>query len=81
MPVTDPNDSAVPSRYTRNITEVVRKALRNGGYEDDSTELLHATVLAVGVSSARFCVLAHFVTCTGRVYLELDAHGQWIADF
>jgi hypothetical protein len=67
--------------YSNNITDLTRKALRNGGYEDDSLELIKADVISVGQESHHLVVLAHFEEGNGRVYLELDSHDQWIAEY
>ncbi|RKZ02819.1 hypothetical protein DRQ25_18295 [Candidatus Fermentibacteria bacterium] len=68
--------------WTNNITDLTKKALRNGGYEDDSVELIRARVIGASQQGpAKLIVLAHFGSCNARVYLELDATGNWIAEY
>ena len=67
--------------YSNNITDLTRKALRNGGYEDDSKELIKAEVLSVGQESHHLIVMAQFDSGNARIYLELDSHDQWIGEY
>lgn len=69
------------ANYTGNIGDLTRKALRNGGYEEDSKELLGATIHKVGSQSHHIQVLAQFNEGNAIIYLELDAHGSWIAEY
>ena len=68
--------------YSNNITDLTRKALRNGGYEEDSKELLKAEVVAVSQEApARLKVLCNFTDGNGVVYLWLDSTKNWLADY
>ena len=70
------------AKFTSNLTDLVRKALRNGGYLDDSREVVKAEVKAVTVSSpAVLAVIISFYQSTGVAYLSLDAEGKWIAEY
>ncbi len=67
--------------YSNNITDLTRKALRNGGYEEDSKELIKAEVVSVGQQSHHLIVMAHFMEGNGKLYLELDSNNNWIAEY
>ena len=68
--------------YINNLTDLTRKALRNGGYNLDSSELLRAEVIGASQQGdAKLVMLCHFESCNAKVYLELDAAQNWTADY